>query len=243
MEARAHGAQPGLIIPPSPEVGMSYRQEHYAGEAEDRGRILSLDELIEVPVGSYDGVLMTKDWTPLEPGRRRAQVLCERRGADPRARSLGRRWARRADPPQPRLKYMRTSVPVEVVLYLDHVRQPTRDRQAASGRRERPRDRVAGEGISDPVARVVDVADEHSVRDPGTHASDVCCMAEDVRCDLSGSQLGVVDSVVGEPGAAGLGVDESANSSRISEVAVVGVLGRPGKGDVVDPLRERRGLR
>ena len=46
---------------------MSYRQEHYAGQAEDRGRILSLDELIEVPVGSYDEVLMTKDWTPLEP--------------------------------------------------------------------------------------------------------------------------------------------------------------------------------
>ena len=66
-EAGVDGAQPGLIIPPSPEVGMSYRQEHYAGEAEDRGRILSLDELIEVPVGSYDGVLMTKDWTPLEP--------------------------------------------------------------------------------------------------------------------------------------------------------------------------------
>ena len=66
-EAGVDGAQPGLIIPPSPEVGMSYRQEHYAGEAEDRGRILSLDELIEVPVGSYDGVLMTRDWTPLEP--------------------------------------------------------------------------------------------------------------------------------------------------------------------------------
>jgi hypothetical protein len=66
-EAGVDGAQAGLIIPPSPEVGMSYRQEHYAGEAEDRGRILSLDERIEVPVGSYDGVLMTKDWTPLEP--------------------------------------------------------------------------------------------------------------------------------------------------------------------------------
>jgi hypothetical protein len=61
------GAQAGLVIPPSPEVGMTYRQEHYAGEAEDRGRILSLDELIEVPSGSYDEVLMTRDWTPLEP--------------------------------------------------------------------------------------------------------------------------------------------------------------------------------
>ena len=66
-EAGVDGAQPGLIIPPSPQVGMSYRQEHDAGEAEDRGRILSLDERAEVPFGSFDEVLMTKDWTPLEP--------------------------------------------------------------------------------------------------------------------------------------------------------------------------------
>jgi hypothetical protein len=66
-EAGVDGAQAGLVIPPSPEVGMSYRQEYYAREAEDRGRILSLDELIEVPFGSYDDVLMTRDWTPLEP--------------------------------------------------------------------------------------------------------------------------------------------------------------------------------
>jgi hypothetical protein len=66
-EAGVDGAQAGLIIPPSPEVGMSYRQEFFAGEAEDLGRILSLDELAEVPFGSYDEVLMTRDWTPLEP--------------------------------------------------------------------------------------------------------------------------------------------------------------------------------
>jgi hypothetical protein len=66
-EAGVDGAQPGLIIPPRPEVGLSYRQEFYAGEAEDRGRILSLDELVDVPFGSYDEVLMTRDWTPLEP--------------------------------------------------------------------------------------------------------------------------------------------------------------------------------
>ena len=66
-EAGVDGAQAGLIIPPSPEVGMSYRQEFYAGKAEDLGRILSLDELVEVPFCSYDAVLMTRDWTPLEP--------------------------------------------------------------------------------------------------------------------------------------------------------------------------------
>ncbi|HEX7255384.1 MAG TPA: hypothetical protein VF236_05595 [Gaiellaceae bacterium] len=66
-EAGIDGAQAGLVIPPSPAVGMAYRQEHYAGQAEDRGEILSLDEQVDVPAGSFDGVLMTKDTTPLEP--------------------------------------------------------------------------------------------------------------------------------------------------------------------------------
>jgi hypothetical protein len=61
------GALAGLIIPPDPAVGMAYRQEYYEGEAEDRGRILSLDERADVPFGSFEGLLMTKDTTPLEP--------------------------------------------------------------------------------------------------------------------------------------------------------------------------------
>jgi hypothetical protein len=61
------GAEAGVIVPGRPKVGMEYRQEHYAGEAEDRGAVLSLDERVEVPFGSFDGVLMTKDTTPLEP--------------------------------------------------------------------------------------------------------------------------------------------------------------------------------
>jgi hypothetical protein len=66
-EAGVDGAQAGVVVPGQPEVGMAYRQEFYEGEAEDAGEILSLDEQVEVPVGSFDGVLMTKDWTPLEP--------------------------------------------------------------------------------------------------------------------------------------------------------------------------------
>jgi len=66
-EAGVDGAQGGVIMPGSPEVGMVYQQEYYAGEAEDAGEILSLDEQVEVPFGSFDGVLMTKDYTPLEP--------------------------------------------------------------------------------------------------------------------------------------------------------------------------------
>jgi hypothetical protein len=66
-EAGVDGAQPGLIIPPDPEVGMSYRQEYYEGEAEDRGKILSLEARAAVPFGSFDGLLQTEDTTPLEP--------------------------------------------------------------------------------------------------------------------------------------------------------------------------------
>ena len=54
-------------MPAEPEVGLTYRQEYYAGEAEDAAEVLSLDEKVEVPFGKYDGVLMTKDFTPLEP--------------------------------------------------------------------------------------------------------------------------------------------------------------------------------
>jgi hypothetical protein len=61
------GAQAGILLPAEPDVGMAYRQEYYAGEAEDAGEILSLDEWVEVPFGKYEDVLMTKDFTPLEP--------------------------------------------------------------------------------------------------------------------------------------------------------------------------------
>lgn len=66
-EAGVDGAQPGIIVPADPEVGMTYRQEYYAGEAEDEGEILSLDERAEVPFGPFDNVLMTKDTTRLDP--------------------------------------------------------------------------------------------------------------------------------------------------------------------------------
>jgi hypothetical protein len=66
-EAGVDGARPGIIMPAHPEVGMQYRQEYYPGHAEDAARILSLDEQAEVPFGHFRNVLMTKDYTPLEP--------------------------------------------------------------------------------------------------------------------------------------------------------------------------------
>ena len=66
-EAGVDGAEAGVIVPAKPEVGLTYRQEYYKGEAEDAGEILSLHEWVEVPFGSFKDVLMTKDFTPLDP--------------------------------------------------------------------------------------------------------------------------------------------------------------------------------
>jgi hypothetical protein len=65
-EAGVDGAQPGIVMLGDPQVGDRYRQEYYKGEAEDFGEVLKVDESIDVPYGSYDHVLVTKDWTPLE---------------------------------------------------------------------------------------------------------------------------------------------------------------------------------
>ncbi|MGH2990165.1 MAG: hypothetical protein ACRDMA_09915 [Solirubrobacterales bacterium] len=67
FEAGVDGAQPGVIMPADPEPGMTYRQEYYAGEAEDRAEVLSVNEQVEVPFGHFTGALMTKDLVPLEP--------------------------------------------------------------------------------------------------------------------------------------------------------------------------------
>ena len=66
-EAGVDGAQPGIALPADSHAGLAYRQEYYAGEAEDNGEIVSTDEQAEVPAGHYAPVVMTKDTTPVEP--------------------------------------------------------------------------------------------------------------------------------------------------------------------------------
>ena len=55
FEAGVDGALPGIAVPADPEPGMEYRQEYAAGEAEDNGAVLSVDELVEVPVRPLRG--------------------------------------------------------------------------------------------------------------------------------------------------------------------------------------------
>ena len=69
FEAGVDGAQPGIAMPANPEPGLSYRQEYYRGEAEDRGAVITVgEEQVQVPFGYFkDRVLMTRDLVPTEP--------------------------------------------------------------------------------------------------------------------------------------------------------------------------------
>lgn len=66
-QAGVDGAQAGVLLPADPKPGLTYRQEYYEGEAEDAAEVLRVDEKANVPYGSFDSVLMTKEYTPLEP--------------------------------------------------------------------------------------------------------------------------------------------------------------------------------
>jgi hypothetical protein len=65
--AGVDGAVPGVFMEADPVIGNAYLQEFYKGHAEDHYRVKSLTESVTVPAGAYTGVLLTEEWTPLEP--------------------------------------------------------------------------------------------------------------------------------------------------------------------------------
>ena len=67
-ESGVDGARPGIAMKADPRVGQTYRQEYSKGVAEDKARVVSLNGSVEVPYGKYDRVLVTEEFTPLEPG-------------------------------------------------------------------------------------------------------------------------------------------------------------------------------
>ena len=68
-EAGVDGALPGVLMyaDPAAHLGEIYRQEYYQGMAEDMAELLSVKEIVTVPYGSFDNVVKTKDYAPLEP--------------------------------------------------------------------------------------------------------------------------------------------------------------------------------
>jgi hypothetical protein len=62
------GGEPGIIMPANPQPKEQYRQEYYPpGEALDEATVLRLDGRITVPYGTYGRVLVTSEYSPLEP--------------------------------------------------------------------------------------------------------------------------------------------------------------------------------
>lgn len=63
------GALPGIMMwaDPSAHLNEEYYQEFYAGEAEDKGQVQSVTEKVSVPVGSYDNVVKTYDFSTADP--------------------------------------------------------------------------------------------------------------------------------------------------------------------------------
>jgi hypothetical protein len=66
-ESGVDGALPGIIMEADPSPGDAYRQEYDAGEAEDLAEVLRLDGSATAGGESYDGLLVTREWNPLEP--------------------------------------------------------------------------------------------------------------------------------------------------------------------------------
>jgi len=66
-EAGVDGAQAGVVMPGRPRPGQRYRQEYYAGHAEDNGSIVAVGEQADAPAGHFGHVVMTREVNALEP--------------------------------------------------------------------------------------------------------------------------------------------------------------------------------
>jgi hypothetical protein len=70
FEAGVDGALQGVCMPAKPVVGATYQQEFYAGHAEDRATVLSLNKTVTIPAGTFTHAMLTAEFTPLEPNVR-----------------------------------------------------------------------------------------------------------------------------------------------------------------------------
>lgn len=67
-QAGVDGARAGIFMPAHPHRGQSGIQELYKSEAEDHFRVLGFGAAVHTPAVSSEQTLVTREWTPLEPG-------------------------------------------------------------------------------------------------------------------------------------------------------------------------------
>jgi len=65
--AGVDGAEPGVVVPASPKQGMRYREEYYAGHAEDGAEVLSANSQVQVPFGRFRNAVLTRNFSSIEP--------------------------------------------------------------------------------------------------------------------------------------------------------------------------------
>ena len=65
--AGQNGSKAGMIMPEKVEVGLKYYQEIAPGVAEDRAEIVSVNDTLNTPAGTFDQVLQTEETNPLKP--------------------------------------------------------------------------------------------------------------------------------------------------------------------------------
>jgi hypothetical protein len=66
--AGVDGVQPGIIMEGQSHLGDNYNQEQASGVAEDKARVIGLNQSVTVRYGAFRDVLVTEEYTPLEPG-------------------------------------------------------------------------------------------------------------------------------------------------------------------------------
>jgi hypothetical protein len=66
--AGVDGAQPGIIMEANPQIPDAYRQECYAGQAEDTAWVVATSGSVRVPYGQVRNVLTSLEATRIEAG-------------------------------------------------------------------------------------------------------------------------------------------------------------------------------
>ncbi|MBI2984929.1 MAG: hypothetical protein HYY50_04890 [Candidatus Kerfeldbacteria bacterium] len=79
-EVGIDGAKPGIVMLANPKVGDRYRQEYYAGIAEDMGDVVALEQTVRVPSGTFDHCLQTRDWSVVEKSLNEYKYYCPQVG-------------------------------------------------------------------------------------------------------------------------------------------------------------------
>jgi len=58
--------QPGVFMPAEPNIGDEFEQEKAPGIAEDRSKVIAVDQTVETPAETDAGCIKTEDYSPID---------------------------------------------------------------------------------------------------------------------------------------------------------------------------------